>query len=552
MGARGSSLGPHVSGSIAKGGGAGRGHESGSDASGSHMGCSDAGGDNESGNASAREAQGGNVDRCGAQRSDASCSRGEGRNAGQGSTERSDAGSSDWDSGRGGGGAERSEACGRAAQGGDAGCSGAGSSGACCEPVKADMALSGAYLHKAGAPLSTGGQTDCVGGQELRLWPGSNSLGSQSMRSSCSVPAAPSAAAGAGLGGAQGAAADCMIAEAGKRVLYGNAEPAWLRCANPALAGAMQRAENDSRAAVQHEPAFPLLPAGTSALPLPPVRALVPYGVGWSDSESDSDGEHDARLEAKYGLCPKPDSDGRSLPACSSGRPWCRSFSSDADAGSLQSGGHARRPTQSTSSGSSSDSNCGGSMGHSEPLCGRQSAGRRELQPWLASRNGSDGAQPPADSKEGGLRVARRARCIRRRKQGLGKLWHGSAAEISESRSSQGAFTSVARPALAEPDLHGELALLGAALGRGAAALSLGDKSPEQSAAGTAAGAGRGAAAPRLGDDNRGLSCLEAAAACDATICGSGSATADGALLPKLSKESRAYLMRHGLLPGGA
>lgn len=113
---------------------------------------------------------------------------------------------------------------------------------------------------------------------------------------------------------------------------------------------------------------------------------------------------------------------------------------------------------------------------------------------------------------------------------------------------------SVARLALAEPDLHGELALLRAALGRGAAALTLGGKSPEQSAVGTAAGLAHGSAALYLGDAGRRRKSLETAAACDASakVRGVVAATAGAALLPEVSQESRAYLMRHGLLPGGA
>jgi hypothetical protein len=82
----------------------------------------------------------------------------------------------------------------------------------------------------------------------------------------------------------------------------------------------------------------------------------------------------------------------------------------------------------------------------------------------------------------------------------------------------------------AEPDLHGELVLLRGALGRGAAALTLGGElaSPP----------------PRAQEphsEQQGVSDM-----------GAASVAQQAPLLPELSVESRRYLARYGLLPGSA
>ena len=549
VGARGSNMGSSASGSSAESSGDGEA-EAGSDVGGSQAVRNVTGGDSgPRSKAGGGDVQGGNTDGNGAQHGGAGCSSVTGCDAGYSSAVCRDAGSGGLGaSGRGRGSEEHSDAYDRTAETSSARGSDAGDSNACWELVQAGMAPQGGKLRgEAGAPLSTSGRAESVAGHVPGLRPGSTVM---AMTSSCSTPAAPSAAAAALYGNAQGAALDCPNVEAGNRVMGGIAEPAWR---GSLLAGAVQRAEGSSRAAAQHVLGPPLLPVGTTALPLPPVRALVPCGVGWSDSEPDSDGEHDARLEAKYGLCPAPDPGMGSDPASGSGHACPRSLSSEAGAGSLRSGRHARRPTQSSSS-SGDDSTSGGGMGHSPRPSARQIAGRREVQPWSTSGNCSGGAQLPADSSEGLLRAVRSGRRSRGPMQRRGSYAHGSAAAGSESHSSQGAMSPVARPALAEPDLHGELALLRAALGRGAAALILGSKGPGQSAVSTAAGLGHGSAALHPGDAGRGRTSTEASAARDAPAKASGeaAATAGGALLPELSQESHAYLLRHGLLPGGA
>lgn len=540
MGARGSSMGSDARGSPVES--RSDGEVEADDASGGQVVRNGDGGDDRPrSRASGGDAQAGSTDGNDAQRGDAGCSIVAGCDAGYGSAVCRDAsGSGLGASGRGGGGGERSDACDRTAEKRGAGGSDAGGGNACWELVQARTAPQGGQLqNEARAPLSTGGRVESEAGRLPGLRPGSAFMGIRGTHSSCSMGAAPGAVEAAASGDAQGAALDCLSLEGGKRAMDGNAEPAWR---GSRLPGDMQHALGP-----------PLLPVGTSALPLPPVRALVPCGVGWSDSEPDSDGEHDARLEAKYGMCPAPDPDRWPIPAGGSGHACRRSLGSEAGAGSLPSGRHARRPAQSRSS-SGDDCNSGGCMGYSSRPSPRQSAGRREVQAWTPSRNCSDGAHLASDSRQAGLRTVRSVRRSRGRMQRRGRYAHGSAAEGSESHSSQGAISPVARPALAEPDLHGELALLRAALGRGAAALTLGGNGPEQSAVGTAAGLGRGSAALHLGDAGRGRGSMEAAAACNspAKASGEAAATAGDALLPKLSQESQAYLKRHGLLPGGA
>ena len=527
VGAQGSSMGSISSGSGAESSGNGGGEAA--DAGGSQAGRN--GGMSNTGprsNVSGGVVQGGSTDWNGA----------EGGSSG-GSAVCHDAGGQ-VASGRGGGSEERSDTCDGTAENSSAGGSDAGGSNACQELVQVGTAPQGGQLRDGARALhSTGGSAGSVAERLPGLRPGRTVMGIRSAHSSCSMAAALGAAGPAASGDAKGTALDWSSVQGGNRVTDGNAEPAWH---GSSLAGAMQ-----------YPLGPPLLPAGTSALPLPRVRALVPCGVGWSDSESDSDGEHDARLEAKYGLRPAPDPNEESIPASGSDRGCRRSLSSEADAGSLPSGRHARRPIQSSSSGSGDDSHSGGSMGHPQRPSARLNAGRREVQPCLASSNYTDGSQLATNSSDGGLRNARTARRNCGRMQLRGRHAHGSAAEVSESHSSQGAMSSVARPALAEPDLHGELALLRAALGRGTAALTLGGESPGQSAVGTPTGLGRGSAALPLGDAGHGRRSMEAADACNAPAKASGgaAATAGGALLPELSQESQAYLLRHGLLPGG-
>lgn len=533
VGARGSSMSSNASGSKIEG--------RRDDASGGHVMRNGDGGNNRPrGRASGGDAQAGSTDGDGAQHGDAGCGVVEGCNADYGSEVCRDAGSGGLGaSGRGGGGEGRSGACDRTAETSGAGGSDVVGSSACWELVQAGTVPQGGELRdEAQVPLSTSGRADNVAGRVLGLRLESTVTGSTSMRSSCSMAAAPGAVGPAASGDAQGAALDCTSVEGGNRAMDGNAEPAWR---GTLLPGAMQHALGP-----------PLHPVGINALPLPPVRALVPCGVGWSDSEPDSDGEQDARLEAKYGLRPAPVPDRGSIPTSGDGHACRRSLSSEAGAGSLPSGRHAR-PAQSSSS-SGDDRNGGGRMGRSRRPSARQSGGGREVQLGSASRYCSDGAQLPTGSSDVELRAARSLRHSCGRMQRRGRYRNGSDAAISESHSSQGAMSPVAGPALAEPDLHGELALLRAALGRGAAALTLGGENPGQSAVCTAAGLVRGSAALRLGGAGRGRTSTEAAAARDAPAKASGeaAATAARALLPELSQESQAYLLRHGLLPGRA
>ena len=539
VGARGSSMGCNASGSRAESSGD-SGVEAGG-AGGSLAGRNGDGGDNgPKSRASGGDARARSTDVNGAQGGVAGCSIGAGCDAGYGKAVCHDAGSGGLGAGGRGGGGERGSACDRRAENSSACDNEAGGGNACWELVQVGTAPQGGKLRdEARAPLSTGGRAQSVAGRVHGLRPGSTVMSIRSTHSSCSMAVAPGAAGPAASGDAKGAALDCTSVKGGSRAMDGNAEPARRGALLP---GAMQHAL---------EP--PLLPVGPSALP--PVRALVPCGVGWSDSEPDSDGEHDARLEAKYGLRPAPDPNRWSASASGSGHACRRSLSSEAGAGSLPSGRRARRPAQS-SNGSGDDSPSGGGMGHPQLPSAKRNAGGHEVQPWLASSTYTDGARRAIDSSERGLRTARSARRSCRRMQLRGRHAHGSAAEVSGSHSSQGATSPVVGPALAEPDLHGELALLRAALGRGAAALTLGGKGPAQGAVGTAAALGRGSAALHLGDAGRGRSSLEAAAACDAPATDSGeaaaTAVAGGALLPELSQESQAYLMRHRLLPGRA
>lgn len=127
-------------------------------------------------------------------------------------------------------------------------------------------------------------------------------------------------------------------------------------CAPRELHGAVERHGRGSQAAAQQASAsvrllFPCA-AHTS---LPPVRALVPRGVGWSDTEPDSDsGGEDARLEAKYGIWPNPNPNPAKVSRPGGQPKHAQTGDLTMAAVGLRAGGAQRRPRERTSNSDSS------------------------------------------------------------------------------------------------------------------------------------------------------------------------------------------------------
>ncbi len=286
--------------------------------------------------------------------------------------------------------------------------------------------------------------------------------------------------------------------------------------------------------------------SSSGAAAVPPVRALVPRGVGWSDSDAgDSDGPEDARLLAKYGIrhdpAPGLDPHRRARERArheGRQRDGAAAHGIDARAG-LRAGASPRnrdavqiRARQRPREGSGGAVGGGGAdwATPSERRCSRccspdgtGSACQHGVGGHAKAHRASAGSGRAGNSAHRDMH-ARRPAALRVRRRARAGAVAGGCSDRAPGRDSSAASSSATLASSpAEPDLHGELVLLRGALGRGAAALTLGGELalPPSKTQGL-----------QVGSD-----------------MGTASAAPQAPLLPELSVESRRYLARYGLMP---
>ncbi len=286
--------------------------------------------------------------------------------------------------------------------------------------------------------------------------------------------------------------------------------------------------------------------------PLPPVRALVPRGVGWSDSDADnSDGREDARLLAKYGIrhdpAPRPDPHRARARARHAGRRRGGAAEIGIDArlgvrlGATKQNrdrvemGARQRPREADESAvggggadwatPNEDGECRCSRCCSPDIAG--SVCQHGLGGHAKAHRASVGSGRNESSAQCDMHARRPAALRARRRARAGAVAGGCSGSAPSRNSSAASSSATLASSPAEPDLHGELVLLRGALGRGAAALTLGGElaSPPSKAQ-------RLHSELQVGSD-----------------MGAASAAPQAPLLPELSVESRRYLARYGLMP---